>query len=42
MMYCSVLVLGAPYALLIYSLPDDLPRSVWNVDNRVLAPLGRS
>ena len=27
---------------MIYSLPDDLPRSVWNVGGRVLAPLGRS
>lgn len=42
MIYCSVLVLGAPYVLLTYSLPGDLPCSVWNVGGRVLAPLGRA
>lgn len=42
MTYCSVLVLSAPYSMLTYALPEDLPREFWSVGGRVLAPLGKS
>ncbi|NLV97104.1 MAG: primosomal protein N', partial [Desulfovibrionales bacterium] len=41
-MFCSVVILSPPYALLTYALPQDLPLCLWMVGGRVVVPLGQS
>jgi primosomal protein N' (replication factor Y) len=40
--FCSVLLLSAPYSILTYALPEDLPRDMWHEGARVVVPLGQS
>lgn len=40
--YCSVLLLSAPYCVLTYALPADLPTALWIAGSRVIVPLGAS
>jgi len=40
--FCSVLLLSAPYSVLTYVLPADLPARMWHPGGRVIVPLGRS
>lgn len=40
--FCSVLLLSAPYSILTYVLPADLPPGMWTIGARVVVPLGAS
>ncbi len=40
--FCSILLFSAPFSLLTYAVPPNLPREMWAVGARVIVPLGRA